>query len=132
MPVLNEYKLGKYKFSFVAPRKTSDARGYYSLKSISGISNDFIRLYFVTRICDTYEKAKVNSISISTWEAIKGKYIVILSDKTKKGYEDTQNELMEDIAKLLQRLYRNSKITIIPVKTEEDIEEQDEQVSNEV
>lgn len=128
MPVLNEYRIGKFKFSFVAPKKTSDSRGYYSLKSISGIPKDYIRLYFVIRPCDNLKKAEVNSVSIPTWEAIKGKFILITSYRLKEGCEELQTDIMEEISNLLTRQYRNSKITIIPVKTEEDNEEQDNNI----
>ena len=127
MPNINEYKLGKYKFSFVAPRKINDAHGYYYLKSINGIPKDFIRIYFDIRKSEDAKKAETNSVSIPTWEATKSKFIVILANKTKENYKDTQNEIMEELSTLLQRIYRQAQITVIPIESESEEEDSEDE-----
>lgn len=123
----NEYKLGKYKFSFVAPKKTNDATGYYSLQYTSGIPKDYIRMYFTLKPASEEKEAGKLSVSIPTWEAIKGKYVTILCNKVKENSTGTQSEVMEDIQKLLQRNYRNLIPTII-YPNEEESEPSEEQV----
>lgn len=121
----NEYKLGKYKFIFVAPKKVSDAHGYYYLQSISGIPKDYIRIYFTIRLAATDKKAEQYSVSIPTWESIKGKYFTILCNRVKEGEVQTQIEIMEDIQKLLLRIYRQAIPTIIyPAEESEESEVQ--------
>lgn len=132
MPIQNEYILGKYKFNFVAPKKTSDAHGYYSLNYVSNIPKDYIRVYFTIRKADTDKKATSYSVSLSTWEAIKGKYFTILCNKVKEDYIDTQVEIMEDIQKLLKRKYRSSIPTIIYPEEESDESDTEEFLTNEV
>lgn len=128
---INEYRLGKYTFKFVAPKKTNDAHGYYSLESIQGIPKDYIRVYFTIRQADTDKKAETYSISLSTWEAIKGKYFTILCHRVKEYYEDVQSEIMNNIEYLLKRNYRTAISTIIPIPKSEEVEEE-EILTNEV
>ena len=113
-----ETLFGKFKFKFVSPKKYSDAGGYYSYRSAHSIPDDYIRVCFCIRPADTITKAKSLGVSIATWQAIKGKYITIYSFKLKSGYEDQQTETMNYLSDWIKtKLDKNSKITIIPIDT---------------
>ena len=122
--MINEWKLGKYKLKFNAPKKVTDAHGYYSLEPISNIPRDYIRIYFTIRLADTDKKAGNYSVSLSTWEAIKGKYLTILCNKVKEDYIGTQINIMEELQKLLLQKYRRAIPTIIypEEETEQEIQ----------
>ena len=131
MPTINELKLGKYRLKFNAPKKTSDAHGYYSLEYTQNIPRDYIRIYFTIRLSDTDKKAESYSVSISTWEAVKGKYLTILCHKVKESYIDTQCKVMDELKDLLLKRYRMSIPTVI-YPSEETDESDTELLNNEV
>ena len=132
--VVKPIKWGKYKFNFIAPKKISDAQGYYSYLYGYGIPNDYIRVCFTTKIADTIIKAKQTSLSMPTWESIKGKYITIYPFKIKEDKEDVQQSIMDEVSDFIKkRIYKNAIITVISVsdtaKEKEEKENTEESVN---
>lgn len=112
-------KIGKYNFKFIAPKRTSDAGGYYSMRSRESIPDDYIRVCFCVKQCDTIIKCKANGVSKETWESIRSKYITIYPYKIKEGYETVEQEIMEYLSDFIHRMiYKTSIITIINIEEE--------------
>jgi len=113
--------LGKYDFRYIAPKKNSDSGAFYSYLAKYSIPNDYIRIAFCLKLSDTESKAKINSVSTQTWEASHGRYVTIYPWKVKEGYEDYQQDIMNDIADLIKKkLYKNAQITVLSVEDDED------------
>lgn len=110
---------GKYKFTYVAPHKTSDKGAYYEMEYKNSIPKGYIRIAFCLKPSDSIADCNTYGVSKETWEANRSKYVTIFSFKVKDGAEETQQEIMEEVGDFIaKQLYKEAIITVININNE--------------